>query len=207
MTMTETIPKKEDRRVRRTRKLLTQALTELLQHKQVNEMTVTELTNLADVNRGTFYLYYKDIYDMIDRIEDDLFTRLEDIIAHHEQEVATAETRPVLLELYRFLEENQEMCRVLLSPNGDMNFLHRLNGVLREKCLRLYLQTGKTPDEQDFDYRYSFIVFGCAGMIRAWVNRNCPERPEQMADMTNQMIREGGMKGFWQVTAEDCAGS
>ena len=49
--------KKEDRRVRRTRKILTQALTELLQKKQVNEITVKELTDLADMNRGTFYLY------------------------------------------------------------------------------------------------------------------------------------------------------
>ena len=49
--------KKEDRRVRRTKKLLTQALTELMQQKQVKEITVTELTDLADMNRGTFYLY------------------------------------------------------------------------------------------------------------------------------------------------------
>ena len=57
--------KKEDRRVRRTRKILTQALTELLQQKQVNEITVKELTDLADMNRGTFYLYYKDIFDSL----------------------------------------------------------------------------------------------------------------------------------------------
>lgn len=48
--------RKEDRRVRRTKKLLTQALTELMQHKQIKDITVTELTELADMNRGTFYL-------------------------------------------------------------------------------------------------------------------------------------------------------
>jgi AcrR family transcriptional regulator len=62
--------KKEDRRVRRTKKLLTQALTELMQQKQVKEITVKELTDLADMNRGTFYLYYKDIYDMLESIEE-----------------------------------------------------------------------------------------------------------------------------------------
>ena len=50
--------KKEDRRVRRTKKLLIQALTELMQQKPVKEITVKELTDLADMNRGTFYLYY-----------------------------------------------------------------------------------------------------------------------------------------------------
>ena len=63
--------KKEDRRVRRTKKLLTQALTELLQKKQINEITVKELTDLADMNRGTFYLYYKDIFDMLEKIENE----------------------------------------------------------------------------------------------------------------------------------------
>ena len=55
MTQTNDAPqKKEDRRVRRTKKLLTQALTQLLQEKQINEITVKELTDLADMNRGTF---------------------------------------------------------------------------------------------------------------------------------------------------------
>ena len=62
--------KKEDRRVRRTKKLLTQALTQLLQEKQINEITVKELTDLADMNRGTFYLYYKDMFDMLEKIEE-----------------------------------------------------------------------------------------------------------------------------------------
>ena len=76
--------KKEDRRVRRTKKLMTQALTQLLQQKQVNEITVKELTDLADMNRGTFYLYYKDIFDMLEKIEDELFENLNGIIALRE---------------------------------------------------------------------------------------------------------------------------
>ena len=183
--MTEN-PKKEDRRVRRTRKLLVQALTELLQQKQANEITVRELTERADMNRGTFYLYYRDIPDMLEKIREEMFERLNGIIALHENQDVAVQTKPILLELFRFIQENQELCRVMLSPNGDMSFLHQLNEVLREKCLMLVQETERDTD--DFDYRYSYVVFGCAGMIRAWVNRNCPEKPEQMADMMNRMI-------------------
>ena len=185
--------KKEDRRVRRTRKILTQALTELLQQKQVNEITVKELTDLADMNRGTFYLYYKDIYDMLDKIQDEMFRKLDAIFALREDEKVTEQTKPILLDLFRFIEENQEMCRVLLSPNGDMSFLHRLNEVLREKCLHLYFGSEPAANEEDFDYRYSFVVYGCAGIIRAWVGRNCPEKPEQMAELANHLIVSGGI--------------
>ena len=185
--------KKEDRRVRRTKKLLTQALTELLQKKQVNKITVKELTDLADMNRGTFYLYYKDIFDMLEKIEDGLFEALDEIVSLHEHDDMSQQTKPILLDLFRFIEENQEMCRVLLSPHGDMNFLHRLNEVVREKCLKAWPNIRKEKGEADFDYHYSFVVFGCAGIIRAWVNRNCPESAEKMAEMAYGMILRGSL--------------
>jgi len=190
----ESVPeKKEDRRVRRTKKLLTQALTELMQQKQVKEITVKELTDLADMNRGTFYLYYKDIFDMLEKIEDQMFEALDRIVSLQEGEDMTRQARPILLKLFRFIEENQEICRVLLSPNGDMSFLHRLNDVLREKCLQYYQATLRTPGEEEINYHYSFIVFGIAGLIRAWVARGCAETPEQMADLAERMILRGSI--------------
>ena len=84
------------------------------------------------------------------------------------------------------------MCRVLLSSNGDMNFLLRLNEVLREKCLRVYMESEPAANEEDFEYRYSFTIHGCAGIIRAWVGMHCPEEPDQMAELTNRMILYGG---------------
>ena len=185
--------KKEDRRVRRTKKLLTQALTQLLQEKQINEITVKELTDLADMNRGTFYLYYKDMFDMLEKIEDGMFEALDAIVSLHEHDDVSQQTKPILLDLFDFIEENQEMCRVLLSPHGDMNFLHRLNEVVREKCLKAWPNIRKEKGEADFDYHYSFVVFGCAGIVRAWVNRNCPESAEKMAEMAYGMILRGNL--------------
>ena len=185
--------KKEDRRVRRTKKLLTQALTPLLQEKQINEITVKELTDLADMNRGTFYLYYKDMFDMLEKIEDGMFEALDAIVSPHEHDDVSQQTKPILLDLFRFIEDNQEMCRVLLSPHGDMNFLHRLNEVVREKCLKAWPNIRKEKGEADFDYHYSFVVFGCAGIIRAWVNRNCSESAEKMAEMAYGMILRGSL--------------
>lgn len=183
--------KKEDRRVRRTKKLLTQALTELLQKKQINEITVKELTDLADMNRGTFYMYYRDIFDMLEKIEDELFQKLDVIAQSHEHGDPTQQVKPILLDLFRFIEENQEMCRVLLSPNGDMNFLHRLYEAIRERSLEIWKDQMGSLGEKEFDYRYSFVIFGCAGMIRAWVNRSCQETDMQMAELADRMIRRG----------------
>ncbi len=186
--------KKEDRRVRRTRKLLTQALTKLLQEKQANEITVKELTDLADMNRGTFYMYYRDIYDMLEKTQDEMFEKLNEIFALREDGEVTEQTKPILLDLFRFIGEHREMCRVLLSPNGDMSFLHRLNEVLREKCLHLYLDSEPVANDEEFDYRYSFVVYGCAGLIRAWVGNDCGETPEKMAELASRLIISGGIR-------------
>ncbi len=188
-------PKKEDRRVRRTKKMLTQALTQLMQEKQIKEITVRELTDLADMNRGTFYLYYRDVYDMLEKLEDSMFEALDSIAALHGTDAARQETKPILLDVFRFIEENREMVRVLLSPHGDMKFLHRLYEVIREKCLTgfPYVATADRKNEADFDYRFSFVIYGVAGMIRAWVNRNCGEPAVQMAELADSLIRRGSL--------------
>ena len=186
--------KKEDRRVRRTKKMLTQALTRLMQEKQIKEITVRELTDLADMNRGTFYLYYRDVYDMLEKLEDSMFEALDSIAALHENDAARQETKPILLDVFRFIEENQEIVRVLLSPHGDMKFLHRLYEVIREKCLTGFpYAAADKKSEADFDYRFSFVIYGAAGLIRAWVNRNCAEPAVQMAELADALIRRGSL--------------
>ena len=61
-----------DIRVRRTKKLLRKGVAELGKTKSVNKITVKELTDLVEINRGTFYLHYKDVYDLVDSIENEL---------------------------------------------------------------------------------------------------------------------------------------
>ena len=59
----------EDKRIRRTKKLLRQALTRLMQQKDFPSITVTDVVREADINRGTFYAHYRDVYDLRDKIE------------------------------------------------------------------------------------------------------------------------------------------
>ena len=168
--------------------MLTEALTKLLQRKQINEITVTELTELADMNRGTFYLYYRDIYDMLGSVEEELFQRLEQILGENLQPMEPAVIRTKLIDLFSFVKEYQDLCRILLSPNGDMNFLHRMNTVLRER-LMAQLPAGQDPGVQaEFEYLYQFVVFGLGGLIRSWVSRRCAEPVEQMAEMATRLV-------------------
>ena len=71
---------KMDRRVRKTRALLLQGLVKMLETHDIQDISVKELTELVDINRGTFYLHYDDIYDMLHKIEDEMFLEFNEIM-------------------------------------------------------------------------------------------------------------------------------
>ena len=65
-----------DRRVRKTKKQLLQALMHLMSEKPSRSISVRELAERADINRGTFYIHYKDVGDLLQRLEDEMAERL-----------------------------------------------------------------------------------------------------------------------------------
>jgi AcrR family transcriptional regulator len=69
----------EDRRVRQTKKQLRGALTQLLLEKDISHITVRDVADLADVNRGTFCAHYSDVYDLLHQLEEELLQRLDTV--------------------------------------------------------------------------------------------------------------------------------
>ena len=84
-----------DRRIRKTRRLLRECLTALLKEKKVQDITVREIADMADINRGTFYLHYKDVFDLMEQIENGLLKELEDMI----DEKALDRTKAIILSM------------------------------------------------------------------------------------------------------------
>ena len=63
-----------DRRVKKTKKQLRQALTDLMTEKPSKSISVRELAERADINRGTFYIHYQGVNDLLQRLEDEMAT-------------------------------------------------------------------------------------------------------------------------------------
>ena len=76
----------EDRRVRRTRKLLKQGLLDLLREKRFFQISVRDITERADMNRGTFYLHYPDTAALMCSVEDDMLSEAQKLVEAHMQE-------------------------------------------------------------------------------------------------------------------------
>lgn len=180
-----------DRRVRKTKKQLRQGLTELLEEKSAKDITVRELSERVDINRGTFYLHYKDIFDMVEQIEIEMFEDFHNVLTKHSTNSLNGKPLPMLIDIFRFIAENADMCKVLIGKYGDMAFVNRLKGLVKDRCLNEWMVIFDTGKSQNFEYYYSFIVSGCIGLLQNWLENGFKETPEYMASLAEQMIMTG----------------
>ena len=67
-----------DRRIRYTKKIIKETFLNLLEEKELNKITVSEICRISDINRATFYRYYLDVYDLLDKIQQDFIEELKE---------------------------------------------------------------------------------------------------------------------------------
>ena len=129
-----------DRRIRRTRKQLRECLVTLLKQKKVQDITVRELTELADLNRGTFYLHYKDVFDLLEKTESELLDNFNQLVMKHDAEELKKHPYGIFVEIYTLAYDNADLVEILLGENGDLNFMNRLKQLIRDKCLHDWME-------------------------------------------------------------------
>ena len=180
-----------DRRVRKTRRQLRECLITLLKEKKVQDITVRELTDMADLNRGTFYLHYKDVFDLLEKTEAELQEDFNQLVCKHDAVDLKQRPSVIFNEIYSLVYDNADLIEILLGENGDLNFVNRLKQLIREKCLKDWMDVFRSGNAAAFDAFFSFIVSGCIGLVQYWLQTGLKETPEQMAKLTEHIITKG----------------
>ncbi len=175
---------KTDRRIRKTRALLQQSLIQLMEKKEINDISVKELADLADINRGTFYLHYADIFDMLHKIEKELFVEFNDILERTAEEDPLPSThKTVLTEIFAFLERHYSLARVMIGPHGDLAFVNGLKDLVTVRLSHLF------SAEVSGEYYPAFLVSGYVGVIETWLKSPNPLPAEEMAEICIRMMK------------------
>lgn len=180
-----------DRRVRRTKAQLRQALTELLCEKEARSITVRELADRADVNRGTFYAHYRDIFDMLKQVEDDFFAQLQQLLDGCPPEQLREDLTPMLEQVFQFVKDNRDLLPTFLDRQATDRFFQRLNGVIYQQCLGSWTGLYPLGDMSAPNYWLEFVVAGMVGMVRTWAQKGFRESPKEMAALAGQLIQSG----------------
>ena len=186
---------KVDRRVRKTKRQLREALTTLLLQKSFSEITVREISELADVNRGTFYTHYRDTADLLGQLEDTFLERLQGINVVVKRQDWEGATYAYLEEVLALCHDNADIYRALVRNNGDMDFQKRFVSTLRNQYLHNFLAHVCRTEERIREMYCAYIVQGMLAIVALWLDSGMKETPEQMARLGGDFIMRG-VKGL-----------
>lgn len=157
--------RESDRRVKYTKMVLRESLLEILQEKPISRISVTEICQVAEVNRGTFYAHYADPYELLTKIENDLYQELEGALA---QETARGDVDELLVNIMGVLDHNRDMCRIILGEHGSAQFIDSVLGMARPFFMSEWACKKGVP-EGTADYIYRYLSVGSVDVIRYWL--------------------------------------
>ncbi len=181
-----------DRRVKRTKKLLRDSLFSLLQEKSINEITVTELTEVADINRATFYFYYTDIFDMLDQIQNEAYEMFEEVLQGTEDSVNSPEAFAKYIEnILIFCKNNPAIAKFVITREYNNNkVLKRI-----AKLLAKNVPVAKESFSQDDPRRFilNFALNALTGTVVDWMDDGMIIPPSTMAEFIADMYISGSL--------------
>lgn len=176
--------KGNNRSVARTQALLKQGLTELMTEKPVQNITVKELTDYVNLNRGTFYLHYKDIFDLLEHMENDLLDEFLQINHAHSAVEMNGKPYPLLYDLFKFLKKNQNFVRLVLVTIQEQKFVSKLKKILRERMQNDWNRIFANADPVLCEIYSAYVRSGCMGVIENWLETSAIQSPADLARYT-----------------------
>ncbi|UOY91803.1 TetR/AcrR family transcriptional regulator [Ectobacillus sp. JY-23] len=192
--------RKQDRRVIRTKKMLRDALTTLMVEKGFEGVTVSDLTVKADVNRATFYLHYRDKYDLLTQSEEEIITELDEIVKVARevklQEVLMRDLQndplPFVIEMFAYFHQNADFLKAVLGPKGDPSFQEMLKETIKRNMLQ-HLVSKLDTDKMlvPVDYFIAYVSSAHLGVIQHWLESGMNESPKEMATTLARMTLLG----------------
>ncbi len=188
---------KEDRRIQRTRQLLSTALLKLIEERGYDSLTVNDITEQANVGRATFYLHYQDKEQLLVESLEEMFSQLEDSIEPLSEAMGEEHYSTATRLLFQHFGEHHRLYRVLLTEKGAAMVFPRLLEILSQiaeqiaeqdvisKSLTVSVEPPQTRISTNLVAHYVAGAF--LGSVVWWLNNNKPYSVEQMA--TETMLR------------------
>lgn len=133
-----------DLRVKKTKSAIINAFLQLRSKKPLERITVKELSDLAEINKATFYLHYKDIYDLSETLENELLDSVLGSIRH--PNAVLSEPKVFIRELIDGFIANQSLIDIIFSNDRRGILVDRLESKIREFLFENYPQFKNVPE-------------------------------------------------------------
>lgn len=187
------MPRPTDLRVIKTRQTIRSALISLMSEKELSDITISELSERAQINRKTFYRHYGAISDVITEFEDELLSDFADILKTSNTSIF--DIGSVLREISALISGNQEYFIKLLKLNPELFSSGRVKAMLRRAVEIALRDVCRISDEQTLRALSEFTTSGVLSLYSAWFDAGCTGSLDAITDIANRMTMSG-LKGF-----------
>lgn len=168
---------KNNRRRRESIERIKKVFIELLQTKELHEITVSDICKRCELNRSTFYANYADIYELADKVGEDL-EREVDLL--YETETTQSFNSNDYLKLFRHIKENQLVYCTYFKLGYDNQFKLKYYDIHQAK---------QHFDNQHIEYHIEFFRSGLNAIVKKWLADGCKETPEEMDEIIRSEYR------------------
>ena len=167
----------ENRRVKMTKKLLRDALLAILEHKSIDQITIKELCEKADLNRSTFYLHYSCPLDVLKEMESQV---ISDSVERLEKVTPDLDSIDTIATFLEYIKENENVFSALLCQNGQDGFRKRFIA----ECLSHYADAIIFDmEDEKRQYVYQFLVNGSLAVLQSWIANDFRPDARSIAEM------------------------
>ena len=160
--------------------VIKESFLNLLEKKDISQITVKEICEDADINRATFYSHYTDVYDLLKKIEDEFLDNVNAYLSQLDKKGKNADDYTLAERIFDYIKDNAKLCRLLLSERGDISFQKKIMTIVYDTMSEL-TDINKISKE-DADYVYSFTITGCVGIVQKWFDDNMKKSSRFMSE-------------------------
>lgn len=182
--------KKQPEVTAQTKQNLVDAFWSLYCEKRIEKITVKEITQKAGYNRGTFYEYFTDVYDVLEQIEEALIPSVHELppisIPNQNMEIPL----DMFMALY---EQNSKYYSVLLGDNGDPAFATKLKNSTKPVIKQVFLEKHNV-DPIEFDFILEFVLSAMIGVMSYWFSQNKILPAKDLVSLMYDLMENGVMK-------------
>ncbi|KRG08220.1 TetR/AcrR family transcriptional regulator [Staphylococcus sp. NAM3COL9] len=191
----------EDRRVRKTKSAIKNAFIQLLEEKDLEKITIQNITQLADVNRGTFYLHYEDKYILLSDMEDEFISGLTDKIVFEKvimhgvsiEAFAKAFSEEVLKNIITYLYDNIEFYKVIFKLDRKSKIEEKISDLMLNN-MKKSIPLSNTVSGIPIDYFHSYVNGATVSFIKHWVQDEDRMDPDTVVDYLFKIIFNGPLR-------------
>ena len=195
----------KDRRVRKTKLAIHQALLSLMEKKPISDISVLELTAAADVNRKTFYNHYNGIYAVLDEVEDDCVEHLVSLLTSIDAAQYIDNPASFFIKLIHELTENRAFHMLLNQSQAYSHISQKL--IRREKEILRDIMGDISYNEAWADCFLNFISAGTTSVINNWFSSGQQIPADSLAEFFGILFTSTDVRRFIHAVPYAASGS